>query len=90
MTDNSLGNEEYQATREKLIRLINESLTSADKKFLLAFSKGEPDWTEVDYSKYPAIKWKLLNINKLKKSNSKKHKEQMETIERVLFSQPLF
>jgi hypothetical protein len=75
MTDNSFGNEEYQATREQLIRLINGSLTPEDKKFLLAFSKGEPDWTKVDYSKYPAIKWKLLNINKLKENNPKKHKE---------------
>lgn len=84
MTDNSFGNEEYQATREQLIRLINESLTSEDKKFLLAFSKGEPDWRKVDYSKYPAIKYKLLNINKLKENNPQKHKEQMEIIEQVL------
>ncbi|MEZ7884253.1 MAG: hypothetical protein QMB39_03265 [Bacteroidales bacterium] len=85
MTDNAFGDNEYQQTREQLIKMINESLTTEDKKFLLAFSKGEPDWTRVDYSKFPAIKWKLLNINKLKGSNPQKHKEQMEIIEQVLF-----
>lgn len=85
MTDNSFGNDEYQATREKLIILINESLTLEDKKFLLAFSKGEPDWIKVDYSKYPAIKWKLLNINKLKDNNPQKFTEQINILEQILF-----
>lgn len=85
MTDNSFGNDEYQATREKLIILINESLTLEDKKFLLAFSKGEPDWIKVDYSKYPAIKWKLLNINKLKENNPQKFTEQINILEQILF-----
>jgi len=56
MADNSFGNEEYQTTREQLIRMINESLTPEDKEFLLAFSKGEPDWTKVDYSKFPVLR----------------------------------
>lgn len=81
MTDDSFGYDEYENTRELLIKTVNESLTPEDKKFLLAFFKGEPDWTKIDYSKFPAIKWKLLNINKLKESNPKKHKEQMEIIE---------
>lgn len=84
MTDNSFGNEEFQATREQLIKLINESLTLEDKKFLLAFSKGEPDWRKVDYSKYPAIKWKLLNINKLKEQNPQKFTEQINILEQIL------
>jgi hypothetical protein len=83
MTDNSFENEEYHATRGQLIRMINESLTPEDKEFLLAFSKGEPDWTKVDYSKFPAIKWKLLNINKLKESNPQKHIEQISILEQV-------
>lgn len=85
MTDNPFGHEEYQAAREQFIRMINESLTPKDKEFLLAFSKGEPDWTKMDYSKYPAVRWKLLNINKLKESNPQKHTEQVELIQQVLF-----
>lgn len=85
MTDDSFGYDEYENTREFLIKMINESLTREDKHFLLAFNKGEPNWIKVDYSKFPAVKWKLLNINKLKESNPQKFREQVESLEYTLF-----
>lgn len=85
MTDKSFSYEEYESTRELLIKTINESLTKEDKEFLLAFSNGEPDWSRVDYSKYPAIRWKFLNICKLKESNPLKHEEQVEVLRQMLF-----
>ncbi|MDR0742938.1 MAG: nucleotidyl transferase AbiEii/AbiGii toxin family protein [Tannerella sp.] len=85
MTDNTFRDDEYQETREQLISMINESLTTEDKKFLLAFAKGEPDWTRVDYSMFPAVRWKLLNINKLKTGNPLKYIEQVDAVKRVLF-----
>ena len=85
MTDSSFGYDDYQTTRERLIKMVNESLTPEDKNFLLAFSKGEPDWSRVDYSKFPAIKWKLLNIKKLKDKNLQKYNEQVEILEGILF-----
>lgn len=84
MTDTIFGYDEYENTRVKLVKTINESLTTEDKNLLLAFSKGEPDWTKVDYSSFPAIRWKQLNINKLKENNINKHKEQIEKLERIL------
>ena len=84
MTDNTFGYDDYINTRKSLIKIVNESLTKEDKEFLLAFSKGEPDWTNIDYSKYPAIKWKLLNINKLKENNPQKYGEMVETLKHVL------
>lgn len=83
MTDAEFGYNEYQETRKQLVTMINESLTTEDKEFILAFTRGEPDWTKVDYSKYPAIKWKLLNIDKLRKNNPKKYKEQVEALKQV-------
>jgi hypothetical protein len=38
----------------------------------------------VDYSKYPAIRWKLLNIQKLKTENPEKFRQQGELLETVL------
>ena len=84
MTESAFGYDEYINTRDALIKIVNESLTKEDKEFLLAFSKGEPDWTNVDYSKYPAIKWKLLNINKLKGNNPRKHEEMVGVLKYVL------
>ena len=85
MTDNTFGYDDYINTRESLIKIVNESLTPEDKEFLLAFSKGEPDWTKNDYSKYPAIKWKLLNINKLKEGNNQKYIEQTDALRQIFF-----
>ena len=84
MTDNSFGYDEYGSTRKHLIKKVNESLTKEDKSFLLAFAKGEPDWTKRDYSKFPAIKWKLQNIHKLKESNIQKYEEQIKILKQVL------
>lgn len=82
MTDSRFGLDEYQNTREQFIDIINKSLTLEDKKFLLAFTKGNPDWSKKDYSKFPAVKWKLLNIIKLKDTNPQKHQEQVEALKR--------
>lgn len=84
MTDVAFEYEEYQATRELLIKTVNDSLTKEDKEFLLAFSKGEPNWIKIDYSTYPAIRWKLLNINKLKENNPQKHAEQVAELRKLL------
>jgi predicted nucleotidyltransferase component of viral defense system len=84
MTDSSFNYEEYQAIRDELIIKVNESLTQDDKEFLLAFSKGDPDWSKVDYSKFPAVKWKLLNINKLKIIDPQKYIEQVAALKQIL------
>ncbi|HBX45524.1 nucleotidyl transferase AbiEii/AbiGii toxin family protein [Limibacterium fermenti] len=84
MTDYTFGYEEYANTREILIKTINDSLTKEDKEFLLAFSKGEPDWTTVDYGKFPAIRWKLLNIRKLKEANPQKYEAQVNALKQTV------
>lgn len=85
LTDNSFGYDEFEKTRDNLIKMVKESLTAEDKEFILEFSKGKPDWTKVDYSKFPAVQWKLLNINKLKNSNQKKYTEQTDILRKILF-----
>lgn len=85
MSDHFFGYEEFESTRGLLISTVNGSLTKKDKDFLLSFAKGEPDWGKVDYGKYPAVRWKLLNINKLKESNAQKFKEQIAGLKQILF-----
>jgi predicted nucleotidyltransferase component of viral defense system len=46
-----------------------------DKQFLLKFKQGTPDWSLHDFSIFPAVQWKLLNIQHLKTQNPAKHKE---------------
>ncbi len=59
---------DFEKTRITLIENINRSLSVDDKKFLLSFFAGTPDWTifRVPHAQeLPAIKWKLINLNKL-------------------------
>ena len=79
--------EHYEKTRDTLIRTIGEQLTEEDKKFFLSFESGMPDWNQFSIpvlKDLPAIQWKLLNINKLKKVNAKKHEEMVENLKVVM------
>jgi predicted nucleotidyltransferase component of viral defense system len=77
MTQRSFTYNEYNFTRTLLSITIRQSLTDDDKNFILSFAQGSPNWSHVDYSLYPAVKWKLLNIEKLRNTNSLKFKEQI-------------
>ena len=75
MTDIPFSYNDYKEAREQLLELINGNLSNTDKEFLLSFEAGTPDWSKCsagDLSAYPSVQWKLLNIDKLKKSNPKK------------------
>jgi hypothetical protein len=79
--------DEYELTRALLIKTIGERLTDEDKRFLLSFESGEPNWElfQIPVLKdLPAIQWKLLNINKLKKVNAKKHSHMVAHLKEVL------
>lgn len=75
MTDTPFSYEEFEETRSKLIADVNELMTEADRHFLIGFEKAEPDWAGFAYpyfEKYPSVQWKLLNLKKLKASDSGK------------------
>jgi hypothetical protein len=37
------------------------------------FENATPDWSTYNFAQFPAVKWKLQNIEKLKSSNPSKH-----------------
>ena len=78
MTDETFNYEDYQSSRANLIEVVNNGFTDEDKDFLISFEEGNPDWTKCcagDLSEYPSVKWKLMNIEKLKSKNPTKHKD---------------
>jgi len=83
MTNEEFTYQEFEKIREELVSLIQKSLTDSEKEFLLSFVSGSPNWTDFDYSKYPAIKWKQLNINKLKQENPIKFSESIKNLENL-------
>ena len=87
MTDITFTYDDFETTREKLISLVNLSLSARDRSFLLSFKRGNPDWDlfpNALLKKLPAVQWKSMNIKNLIKSNPEKHNEQLKKLEIVL------
>jgi len=80
MTDQPFSYEDFETTREKLIQVIKENLTDVDKQFLINFHNLTTDWSVYDFERFPSVKWKLLNLEKLKNTNPKKHRAQVEAM----------
>ncbi|MCL2715228.1 MAG: nucleotidyl transferase AbiEii/AbiGii toxin family protein [Alphaproteobacteria bacterium] len=79
--------EDFDETRQRLVREINDRWTDADRAMLLAFKQGslqESSPPLENLSKLPAVQWKLRNILKLKQQNPEKHTEQLRALERRL------
>ena len=88
MTTIEFSYEDYIKTRTELIEFIKNRLSNNDKQFILSFEMGEPKWELFPIAilkDLPAIQWKLININKLKKSNPKKHNLMIEKLKDVLY-----
>jgi len=68
MTEVHVSYEDLIQVRDRLIQLIKKNLTQDEKDFLISFKRGEPDWNLLDVKgveNLPAVKWKLLNIQKM-------------------------
>jgi hypothetical protein len=75
MSDVPFTYEEFESTREQLVKTINNSLTDADKTFLLSFKDCDPNWDIHDFERFPGVQWKLLHLSSLKETNPQKHRE---------------
>lgn len=86
MTDIPFTYDKFEATRSKLIADVNQLMNEADKRFLISFELGNPQWEgyEFEYFKdYPSVKWKQLNLEKLTKQNPKKLEEEAKKLEEI-------
>jgi len=57
--------------------------TKTDRKFILGFKKGSPDWNLLsltDVEKLPAVQWKQLNLQKM---DSEKREQAINKLEQV-------
>lgn len=87
MTADPFTYEQFEATREELIAKIHSALNDDDKRFLISFKKGEPNWglfPVPGLKDMPAIRWKLQNIQKLIRQNPDKHKDLLKALEEKL------
>lgn len=83
MTRNPITLAELLEVRRKLKRELPVALTAGQRQFLLGLVVGEPDWQLMKclhLSQLPAIRWKLQNLAKLKKSNPTKFAQQADVL----------
>ncbi len=76
--------EDFEKTRVNLIRIVNENLNEEDKTFLMSVIGLDPNWEIYDFEKFPAVKWKLENLKKLKEANLGKYQDLIENLKKVL------
>lgn len=89
MTSVDFTYDDYKTTRAILIETIQKRLTDDEKKFFLSFEQGEPDWklfSKPVLKNLPAIRWKQLNIQRLKSENPNKHEQMIQNLKELFNS----
>ncbi len=79
MTKTFVGLDELLATREKLVADIQSRFDKNTGRFLLSLRDGTPDFDAIERPRaadLPAVRWKLINLERLNRENPKKHAEQ--------------
>ncbi|MFM8716195.1 MAG: hypothetical protein ACKOF3_05335 [Spartobacteria bacterium] len=75
MTTQPVSLAELQEARSKLRTALLANLQDRHKKFLLGLVRLKPDWNLMPFPHLrdlPDLKWKILNLEKLKRTNPKK------------------
>jgi hypothetical protein len=75
MTRERVTLERLEEMRRRLRDDLPAALTAKHRAFLLGLVKGEPDWSLMEcrhLAELPALRWKLENLRRLKKSNAGK------------------
>ncbi|MEJ8570409.1 nucleotidyl transferase AbiEii/AbiGii toxin family protein [Microbaculum marinum] len=86
MTREMVTKEELADTRERLHADIRRRLKGDTAEFLLSLHDAEPDFDLIglpDSSSLPAVQWKLMNLEKLKRDNPEKHAAQREELKNL-------
>jgi predicted nucleotidyltransferase component of viral defense system len=79
--------EDLETIRERMVKTINESLTSEEKQFLLSFKNKRPEWSLLglsnieEISQLPSVKWKILNLEKMEVG---RHRVLYEKLRKIL------
>jgi predicted nucleotidyltransferase component of viral defense system len=84
MTSHDFDYDDFEEVRSKLVQLTNKSLLQEDKEFLLSVKNLNPNWGIHDFERFPAVRWKLQNLEKLQKSNPNKHRKQLDLLQKHL------
>lgn len=75
------------AVRERMMRELQQGLSANERRFLLSLAAAEPEWPLLDVAHLehlPGLRWKLQNLERLRKSNARKFAQQQERLADLL------
>lgn len=75
------------AARERMAHEIQQGLTADERRFLLSLVAAEPDWKLLGVphvQHLPGLRWKLQNLERLRKADIRKFAEQSQSLARLL------
>jgi hypothetical protein len=84
MMFNRINLDEFYNARENLVTQLLSGLTESEKEFLISVKSKKPNWDLIDVEHVkdlPAVKWKLLNLEKMDKNS---HKEALTKLIKIL------
>jgi|SRR6056297_428294 len=84
MTNETFTYDMYENTRIQLVKMVKNNISSEIAELIISFSEGNPKWNIFNFEVFPGIKWKLMNIKKLKEQNPEKHIKQMFELKKIL------
>jgi len=83
MTREEVSLDALLAVQARVIAELPRQLTERQRSFLLSLVRAEPDWKLLPFphlQELPALKWKLLNLAKLKKSDTARFRAQADEL----------
>jgi predicted nucleotidyltransferase component of viral defense system len=75
------------AARERMMRELRQGLTADERGFLLSLVAAEPAWELLGLphlEALPGVRWKLQNLERLRKADAGKFAEQSDALRRLL------
>ncbi len=84
MTTEPVGLDALKVARSRMTADLLTRLDDKAMRFLLSLHDGKPDFEAIGLPQaadLPAVRWKILNLEKLKAQNPEKHSEQRREIE---------
>lgn len=87
MTEEPVELEALLAARDRMVRELQQRLNAAERRFLLSLVAAEPEWSLLGIEhleRLPALRWKLQNLQRLRKANPRKFAQQSAALARLL------
>jgi predicted nucleotidyltransferase component of viral defense system len=73
------------AAREQMVRELQQGLTADERRFLSSLVAAEPEWALLGVphlEELPGLRWKLQNLEQLRKADARKFAEQKDALTR--------